>query len=511
MSVIDYAVLSAYLIGIASFGLWISRGNKTSTQYFLADRKIPQWVVGFTLMSTLISSNSLVAHPGIVYKKSMVLIPGFLMLFLVLILVAHVIVPFYRRVIGMSAYEYIGRRFGLSGRLYASFGFLMERTFDIGITLVTTAIAINVMTGWDLKLVILGVGLFTMIYTTIGGITAVVWTDVVQGIILIGGGLLILFRLLFAPEAGAPFSALVEAWNAGKFSFGSTELSIESLYGDKERTMWMFMAAMLVQWSRRYICDQHMVQRYLLARTDEEAKCATMTGALLSVPVLFMFNLIGACLYGFYTLSGVTQPALDDQVLPHFIMNYLPAGVIGLMLAAIMAASMSSVSSDLNSLGTVVTRDYFQRFLPKLKDDTSLALGRIAVFIGGMIACYIAAEMIPESNSLPIAERALTIAVIVSAGSLGLFLLGFLTRRATREGCYAGIVACIVYSAWAVLTEPGNRVIDLGNWNFPLNSILIGVIGHFVVFGIGYLVSLIFGGHRPEDLNKLVYRPGMAS
>ena len=506
MSAIDYGVLAVYLAGIATVGLWVSRGQKTTSKYFIADRALPQWLVGFTLMATLISSNTLVAHPAIVFQKGMVLVPGFLMLPFVLVLVAYVIVPFYRRVVGMSAYEYIGKRFGLGGRLYTSFGFLMERTFDMGVTLVTTAIAINVMTDWDLRMVILGVGLFTMIYTTIGGITAVVWTDVVQGVILMGGGVLILARLLFAPEAGPPFAVVNEAWEAGKFGFGSTEFSIASLYDARDRTLWMFMFAMLIQWSRRYICDQHMVQRYLIARSDAEARRGTLTGAALSVPVLIMFNLIGACMYGFYALTDGAGPELGDQVLPHFIVNYLPVGFVGLMLAAIMAASMSSVSSDLNSVATVLTRDYFQRFLPNLSDRVSLILGRTMVFTAGMIACYVATLLIPERGALPLAERALTIAVIVSAGSLGLFCLGFLTRRATRTGAYAGIVACILFTAWGVLTEPGNGFVDFGDWNFAMNTILIGVFGHAVIFGVGYVVSLVFGGHRPADLDNLVYR-----
>lgn len=506
LPIIDSLVVVAYLVIVAGIGLYASRGAKSSSRYFIADRQMPSWLVGFTLMATLVSSNTLVAHPGIVYQKGLVLAPGFIVLPFVLFFVAYYMAPFYRRVVGMSAYEYIGKRFGLTGRLYSSFGFLMERTFDIGVTLLTTAIAVNLMTGWPLAYVIFGIAIFTLGYTAIGGITAVVWTDLVQGVILIGGGVLILLRLLFAPEAGAPFAVVGAAWEAGRFAFGSTEVSLQSLTEPQDRTVWMFMLAMTIQWSRRYICDQHMVQRYLIAKTDEEATRGALTGAYLSVPVLFTFNIIGALLFGFYALSGAPPPELGDQVLPHFILHHLPVGVTGLMLAAILAASMSSMSSDLNSIATVLTKDYFERFLPAISDRAKLTFGRLMVAITGVIASGIGVLLMPSGDAAPIAERALIIAVIVSAGSLGLFSLGFLTRRATRTGAYAGIAACAAFTIWGVLTEPGNRIIDLGALNFPLNAILIGVLGHVVMFVVGYVVSVLFGGYRPPDVDDLLLR-----
>ncbi len=508
MSWIDLTVIAVYLAIVLAIGLSVSRGQKTPLKYFLADKQMPQWVVGFTLMATLISSNTLVAHPAIVYEKSMILVPGFMVMPIVLVVVAIWIVPFYRRVVGMSAYEFLGRRFGLGGRLYTSFGFLMSRTFGIGVSLLTTSIAVNVMTGWDIGYVIVGIGLFTALYTMFGGITAVVFTDVAQGVFLMVGGIAILIRLLFAPELDSNFAVVGEAWDAGKFSLGSAELSVASLYNIDERTIWMFAIAMALQWSRRYICDQAMVQRYLIAKSDEEAVRGTLIGAVLSVPVLIAFNLVGAFLYGFYKLSGAEAPAISDHILPHFIVNYLPAGLSGLILAAILAATMSSVSSDLNSIATVTTRDYFRRFLPGLGDRPQLFIGRAVVLLAGMAAAWIAVTMVPTEGSTPVAEKALVITVIVSAGVLGVFSLGFLTRRGTRRGCYAGIVACVLFTAWGVLTQPGARVVDLGSFNFEMNPIMIGILGHVISFGVGYIVSLIAGGYIPDDVDELRFRFG---
>jgi SSS family solute:Na+ symporter len=506
MTALDYGVVAIYLVVVAVIGLIASRGQQTPLQYFLANKSMPQWVVGFTLMATLISSNTLIAHPAVVFQKNMILVPGFLVMPFVLVAVAIWIVPFYRRQVGMSAYEYIGKRFGMGGRMYTSFGFLMSRTFGIGVALVTTSIAVRVMTGWPIEWVILGIGLFTLAYTMVGGITAVVYTDVAQGVLLMLGGVLILWRILFAPEVAGPGAVFAEAWQAGKFSLGSAELSTASLYNSQDRTIWMFAAAMAIQWSRRYICDQAMVQRYLIARTTTEAVRGTLIGAALSVPVLISFNIIGALLYGFYSLSGAVQPEIGDHILPHFIVNFLPSGLVGLILAAVLAASMSSISSDLNSISTVITRDYFANFLPNLSGKAQLRIGRSMVLLAGMLAAGIAILLIPDQNSAPLAERALVITVIVSAGALGVFCLGFFSSRATRRGCYVGITAGVIFTLWAVLTEPSARWLDLGPWNFEMNALMIGIIGNLVTFIVGWLASVLLGGWRPGNVSELKLR-----
>ena len=167
---------------------------------------------------------------------------------------------------------------------------------------------------------------------------------------------------------------------------------------------------------------------------------------------------------------------------------------------------MSSISSDLNSIATVATRDYFKRFVPRVSDGAQLLMGRLVVLAAGTAAAYIGILMIPTASSTPVAEKALVITVIVSAGTLGIFSLGFLTRRATREGCYAGILACLLFTAWGVTTEPSTRALDLGVLNFNMNPIMIGILGHVVTFGVGYMVSLLFGGYRPDDVDELRFR-----
>lgn len=506
MSILDTAIVIVYLVVVVAIGLSAGRRARSASDYFVARGQVPTWVVGFTMMATIISSNTVVAHPGIAFQQGLILVPGLLTIPIILVLVARYVVPFYRRVIGLTAYEYIGRRFGIGGRLYAALGFILERTFDVGVTLVTTAIPIGLLTGWNMMPTIVGVGLITIAYTAIGGIRAVVWTDAAQGLIMFGGAIIIVMRLIFAPEAGAPFAVVEHAYEAGRLSFGSTAMSWRDLFDSQSTASWILLIAIAIQWSRRYVCDQHMVQRYLIAPSDRDASRGVLIGAALTVPILLAFNLIGALLYGFYSLSGAVPPAIADQIMPHFILNYLPHGVIGLCMAAILAASMSSISSDLNSLSTVLTSDFVKRFTNIASERTQLVVARLMVFVIGAVAVMVASLLVPTADSAPIAERALTVAVIVASGSLGLFSLGFFTRAATRRGCYVGIATGALFTLWGVLTEPGNRYVDLGHLSFPLKSIIIGIAAHVVVFASGYLASTILGGYRPADLDDLVVK-----
>jgi len=505
LSIPDYLVLVLYGLVIAGMSLAVARKQRSPEDYFVASRSMPGWAVAMTLMATLISSGTIVGHPATVYQSGMILLLGSLMLPVVLIFVAKVIVPFYRNRVGMSAYEYIGARFGIGGRLYSSAGFVADRIFDLGITLLTTALPITILTGWPLAEVIIWTGLFTIAYTMVGGIEAVVWTSVVQGFIFIGAALFIAARLVFAPECGAPFAVVGEAWNAGKFSLGNFELSWRSLLDPAHTTQWLFILAYTVNWGRRYIADQHMVQRYLIARTDKDASRGAFWNAILCTPIFMTFMFIGACLYGYYQITREAPPALADQIVPYFIGHHMPAGVIGLILAAILSASMSSISADLNSVATVLSADYLMHFRPATKMRTQMFFGRAMVVVGGLLAAAVALAMAPKDGVGSIMERAVTVAAILSGGTLGLFFLGFGTRKATRTGCYVGIAACVLFSAWGMLTAPGNRIIDLPI-NFPLNPILIGVLGHLVLFGVGYGASLLFGGYRPANVEQLTFR-----
>jgi solute:Na+ symporter, SSS family len=174
------------------------------------------------------------------------------------------------------------------------------------------------------------------------------------------------------------------------------------------------------------------------------------------------------------------------------------------VVAAVLAAAMSTVSADLSSVGTVLTTDYFSHFFPKAGDRAQVLCGRLMIVLGGLLTIVAALLLLPEEGAAPLMERVIIIASILSGGTLGLFCLGFFSRTATRRGCYVGIGVAAVYTAWAILTQPSGRILDLG-FNFQLNPLLIGVIGHLVLFVSGWLASRAFGGHRPDNVESLTY------
>ena len=496
MKWLDYLAILLYLCGVATIGVWVGRRQRTTSEFFVANRRLPGWAVSFSIIGTAISSVSFVALPGATFAKDWHLIVPNLTVPLVLVLVTLVIVPFYRRVIGMSSYEYLERRFGIGARLYGSFGFLLLRTVDLGFTLLLTAIAVEVLTGWDIRYVIAGVGLFTLIYTLIGGIEAVVWNDVLQGIVLVTGMLLVLALALFRPEGG-PLAVLSMGYRHGKFSLGDYSLTWQSLFAETP-TVWIFILVGLSHFGRSYMIEQNMVQRYLVARTDREAQRATLIGALLCVVIWVTFTTIGSSLWAFYQITGETLPATmvqkPDNILPYFVATQFPQGMVGLLLAAILAAAMQAFSADLTSVATVATQDYFARFLPKSSDRARLMFGRCAVFIGGLLATGVALQL-TRQRTRAVYEIFVVLAAVLAGGMLGLFASAFLSTRTTARGIYVGISSCLLFVLWATVTGP--LKVDLG-FNFTMNPIMIGVIGHPLLFVVAYFSSLVLGGKRTD-------------
>jgi solute:Na+ symporter, SSS family len=502
---IDYVVIAGYFLSVAAIGLWAARRKKKTTDdYFLASRRVPGWIVGFAIVGTVISSVSFVAHPGAAFDRSWWLVVPNMTVPLVLLFVVIYVVPFYRRVVRMSSYEYLEKRFGYLARFYGSSGFLLLRTLDLAFTLLLTAIAVEVMTGWDIRLVIVAIGLFTVLYALIGGIEAVVYTDVLQGFVLATAAISILMIVLFRPEGG-PATVISTAYSGGKFGLGDFSFSWQSLFG-AQPTFWILALSGLLHFGRAYMTEPNMVQRYLIARSDREAQRGVLAGALACLPIWLTFAFIGSCFWAFYRLTAENIPPdvlqKPDNILPYFIATQLPPGLVGLILAAILSACNSSVSSDLNSVGTVVTQDYFTRALPNSSERARLLFGRCAVMITGLL-CVCTALILISARAKALVELIVTLGMIFSGGMLGLFALGFLSNRATRRGAYIGMAICLTFILWAVVTGP--LKVDLG-FNFQMHPIMIGVFSHFILFASGYLASLAFGGYRPDVAGLTIWK-----
>ena len=363
-------------------------------------------------------------------------------------------IPFYREEVGVSAYEYFQKRFGRPARFYASAAFSLAHFSKMGFVLYLMALTISSMTGWDITVVIVSVAVIMVTYTVIGGIEAVVWTDVVQGFVMWIGIAVALGFLLFLPPGG-PAAVFSVAARNGKFSLGSMSwdwsrptIPVAIFYG-------------LFWYGQRYVADQTMVQRYLLAKSDMQL-CEA------SVWVLCYVSLSGRCscllvlrvvILQNYRRGDPDQHHQSDQMFPYFLSAHLPAGVLGLLLAALTGAAMIMLASDLNSLASVATEDFYRAARPHSTDRERLRAARIIVVVVGLLNVATALLLVQSKGSA--LSMWFAVSAIASGGLGGLFLLAFLMTRATRTGVYAGIAASTAFTIWAVLTKSAKPIVDL--------------------------------------------------
>ena len=500
MSALDIAIVLVYFAVVLGVGLFFRRRQQSTEDYFLGSRSIPGWVVGFSVIGTMIGSTTFVGHPAAVFQEDMWNLPFFMALPVVMYFVSRYIVTLYRHRIRMSVYQYLELRLGYPARAYGAVAFLGSRVVDVSSTLFFLGIAVAYLTDVDVRWVIAFVGVMTLAYTLLGGIAAIAWADVLQSVLLLGGGLTVMFVAYFGADAGAG-ATIRSAWEGGRFGTGDWTPALDTL------NAWMLLVGGTIWALQRYAVDQHLVQRYLVARSDREARRATFTGAVACVPIWVMFMLIGAGIWGFYQTSGVALPpevlADSDTIAPHFIRTQCPGGLLGLIVAALAAAAMSSLGADLNSVATVTVDDFYARFRPDSTDAERLRFGRLVVLAVGSAAILLATQWVGVESAIEFGVKLLSIS---TAGLLGLFALGLLTTRGNRTGAWAGILVCVVFTAWATLTSvtlPAMEgpLLDLGAWNYPYEPYLIGILNHLLLFGVGYLVSLF--SRRRENVEGL--------
>jgi SSS family solute:Na+ symporter len=487
---LDLIVLGTYMAALVGIGLYFARGQTTTTNYFTANRSIPGWAMGMSLLATIITSVTFIAYPGAAYAGDWsLLVPG-IMFVAVLMLIGSVVVPFFRHVVHMSAYEYFGRRFGKFVRLYSSFAFAIGHFSKMGFVFYLLALTISSMTGWNVNSVIIYTAIVTIFYTMLGGVEAVVWSDVVQGFVLWAGIIVSIIYLLFLPKQG-PHAVLADAWSHGKMSLGST-----SLHFDKPTILVLAIYGFFF-YMQKYTADQTVVQRYLIAKTDRSALRGMFMGASLCLPVWTSFMLIGSLLWSFYRLTGEVIPknlTRPDQVFPHFLITHIPSGLAGLFVAALLGSAMAMLASDMNCLSTIGVEDFYFMARPQSTDRERLRMGRLIVICSGVAAGGVALRLAHSQGGA--LSLYYTITAIVAGGLAGLFLLAFLIRKANRVGAIAGIVANLLFTIWATLSL-GGKTVNLGRLNFPWHDYMIGAIGHVVLFVVGVTFSFLFPHSKP--------------
>ena len=494
---LDLFVIALYFAGVAWIGFRFSRRQTTTEAYFVASRSIPHWAMGLSIFATLISSITFIAYPGAAYKENWnLLVPGFMAVG-VLLVAGTTLVAFFRHAVGMSAYEYFERRFGYGARAYSAMAFTAGHFSKMGFVLFTITTAICGMTGWDKYPVIVGVGFVTVFFTLIGGLEAVIWTEVLQGIVKIVGVIVVIGVLISIMPGGAS-AAFHLASEKNKFSLGSFDFDLS-----QNGNFWVMLLYGAFFYLQKYAADQTLVQRYLVAKTDRDALKGVALGAALCVPAWTAFMLVGTLLWAYYQLSGEIFPAqlldgkgqvIADRVFPFFLTTKIPAGLAGIFMAALFSAAMSTMSSDLNCLSAVGVEDYYRRLRPNSTDKQRLFIGKIIVAVSGILAVGIGAFIARKGEGVLTLYYAAT--AIVSAGLAGMFLLAFFTRRANRHGLWVGITAALTFTAWATLTGGKYKMLDVG-WNYTWPDVMIGVGAHVIVLTVGYGASWFF----PADKN----------
>lgn len=485
---LDAIVVLAYMTAMVAIGLRFARRQTTTEVYFVAKRSIPGWALSMSLLATIISAVTFIAYPGSGYAGNWsMLVPGAMVL-VVLGFAGVVIIPFYRSVVRMSAYEYFERRFGYPARAYSSAAFVIGSFTKMAFVVYLLALTVASITGWRLEFVVVGVAVVTIFYTLLGGLHAVIWADVVQGFVL-WFGIVVCVGYLFFRSPGGISAVLALARANHKFDLGSSALIFSkptivvlSLYG----FFWYL---------QKYTADQTMVQRYLAAKSGKQAFRGLIIGAALCIPVWMLFMLIGTQLWAFYRLTGELLPSYitkPDQVFPYFIKTHIPAGIAGLFVAALFGAATATLSSDLNCISVVVVEDFYRKLRPRATDQRRLHVAKCFVAIFGILTALSAIRL---AHTLGTALSLwYTISAVVAGGLAGLFLLGFLSTRANRQGAYFGIAASLMFTTWATLTLDGGNIVNLGRYNFPLHDFMIGAVGHVVLLVVGYLASFLFHG-----------------
>ncbi len=502
---IDYAIIAATFVVTIIVGLRFSRRQNTTGNYFKASGKIPSWAIGMSILATLISSVTFLAYPGEGYSSNWIRLVQGLMVPLVLVFIVGIIVPLFRRVIRLSAYEYFEKRFGFVARLYASLGFVLNHFAKMGTVFYLVALALSNMIGMNTVYIVLIIGVIVVLITMIGGIEAVIWLDVIQGFLLIGGGIASLLIIMFSVDGG-PGAIWHVAMENGRIGFGPFDFEFVHL------TFWVMALNGIFYAIQKYGTDQTIVQRYLTAKTDKDAVKASLFGVLLSVPVWALFMFIGTALFSYYKITGSPLPVnvRPDEVFPIFIMSKLPVGVVGLILSALIAAAFSSLDSDLNCLSAICLEDYYLRWKPDTPEKKQMFLSKLFIVLAGFGAIAVALFYI-RAGGEGVLGIIFTLYAIFSGGIAGMFLLGIFSRKANKKGMLLGILASILFTLYALLTsnpiEINNNktfLLDLGNLNFNQHEYMIGVYSHLVLMIVALLASYFFN-EKPVDESLTYY------
>ena len=510
-ALLDYVVFTAYVAASVLIGVYFVKEQKSVRDYFLAGQSMGWFVVAISVIAALFSGISYLGAPTEVYNNDMTYAVVLLSFFVATPVTTVVFLPFFYRLKLYSAYEYFEQRFDLQVRTWASAMFILRVIFYLALAIYAPALALAEVTKLPLWFSILGIGALTTLYTTLGGMKAVIWTDVMQFFVLLLGQVLVAWFAITKIPGGFGETMRVAA-EGGKFGIAWVEPQTVGAVGSAwgaftgaiswnlltRVTLWSALIGGIFSNLVQMGTDQISVQRYLTARSLKEAQRSLWFKLAVTVPIVIVFYLMGAVLYAYYqvnpdpALAGLKQP---DRIMPYFVVSELPKGIPGILIAAIFAATMSTVSSGINALSTASIMDFYRRNLStEPAPDRLLKLSKWLTLVYGVLAMG-AAFLMPYLGTL--IEATNKIMGMLGGPLLGVFLLGMLTKRATSRGALLGAFFGAVALAYIVFET-------------KISFMWYSFVGCALTFGLGQLFSLATGRPEPRQLEGLVWQPGMA-
>lgn len=477
--ILDIIVFLIFTVGTVLFGVSFVRKNKDVSDYTKAGGNIPGFIVGMSIFATYVSSISFLALPGNAYLGNWNSFVFSLSIPIASILAAKYFVPFYRSISSVSAYSFLEEKFGYWARAYAAICYLLTQVARIGSVLFLLALALHFMLGWSIASIIIVTGLAVVIYSMLGGIKAVIWTDAIQGIILIFGALLSMIVLLISLPGG-----MTQFFEVGKefdkFSLGSFGLEMST------STFWVTIFYGLFINLQNYGIDQNYIQRYKSAKDDKSARFSALFGGLLYLPVSFFFFVIGTALFVYYKSQAAFLPdgITADQVFPYFIVNGLPIGISGLLIAAIFSAGMSTISTSINSSATIILTDFFEHKKENISEKKKMIILYSMSLLLGVLGVGVGLAMMSVKSAL---DAWWSLAGIFSGGMLGLFLLGYLSKKTNGLAALVGVVCGVILIAWMSLS--GQEL---------FHNYLTIVFGTVLIFVVGFLGGIAINKRKAK-------------
>ena len=494
LQTLDWMVVVVYATTVVGWGVVASRRQKSTTDFFLGGRNLAWPLVGISILATAFSASSLLGGPGEAFGHGLLWLQLQLGDLLAILAVCFLFIPFYQALRSTTAYEYLEFRFGAMARVLASLLFQLQVLFRVGVLVYGPALALSTITGIDVQIAIVAVGVVALAYTSLGGMTAVVWTDVLQLAVVIGGVILSCVVVTRGIPGGLSeaFELAAADGRTRIVDVGQSWQSVRSIAG---AVIGYGILSLSVAGT-----NQQPVQRYLSCSSTRDAQKAALTGWAVGAFVTVVTMLLGVLLYAYYKvhLGELPTQISDDAVFPHFVATRLPAGLAGLIVSAIFAAAMSSLDSALHSLTTSSVVDFYERFFrPGRSDEHYFRVTRWVLLAWGIAGIGAGLYVAGKGSLLAMAVRY----VGYFAGPvLGLFLLGILTERTNGRGAVVGVATAFLTVIVAVNFE---------RWTgtpFPIGGIWITALGCTVTLLVGGLASRAWPAPSDEQLDGLCLR-----